>query len=226
MPQLRPVSARKDWFFKVGRKGFVMLPSSIRSSTGRVLGAAVAAAFVAAVVVQLDGTPRAASSPVVAGEAMMRVLNDEHAAIAGYLKQEAAARTQADRMATRDLERMKIAALEEAQSSLRLAQAATPVREEKVKASLVRVAVKSEPVRVTGGSAVAGEPMQLLAMTETQAMQAPPPRGLVRSRLHQLASTVERIPSWFNAAAGWVVDTVPAPRMPSLPQLPMRHFRV
>jgi hypothetical protein len=68
--------------------------------------------------------------------------------------------------------------------------------------------------------------MQLLARTEAQPMPAPPARGLVRGRLHQFASTVERIPSWFNAAAGWVVDTVPVPRMPSLPQLPMRHFRV
>lgn len=177
---------------------------------------------------QLDGTPRAASSSVIAGEAMMRVLNDEHAAIAGYVKQEVAARTQAGELAAQDFEKMKIAALDEVQSSSRLAQAVTPVREEKPKVGVVRVAarsdvIKSEPVRTTNGSAVAGAPMQLLAMTE---VQAPPPRGPVRSRLHQLASTVERIPSWFNAAAGWVVDAVPAPRMPSLPQLPMRHFRV
>jgi hypothetical protein len=180
---------------------------------------------VAAVFVQFDGSPRAA--PGVAGEAMMRMLGDEHAAIAGYLKDEANARTQADQLAARELEHMKLAALEEAQpAASRLAQVATPAREEKAKASIVRVAAKSEPVRATSGSAVTGEPMQLLAMTDAEAMQAPRPPGLVRGRLHQLASTVERIPSWFNAAAGWVVDTVPVPRMPSLPQLPMRHFRV
>jgi hypothetical protein len=204
----------------------MLFPSAIQFSASRVLAAVATAAFAAAVVVQFDGAPRAASSPVIAGEAMMRVLNDEHAAIASYVKQEVAARTQADDLAARDMERMKIAALEEAQSSSRLAQAVTPAREEKPKASVVRVAAKSEPVRVTSGSAVTGEPMQLLAMTDAEAMQAPRPPGLVRGRLHQLASTVERIPSWFNAAAGWVVDTVPVPRMPSLPQLPMRHFRV
>jgi hypothetical protein len=213
--------------------GFLMLSvPTIRFSARRIVVAVAAAAFVAAVFVQFDGTPRAASSPGIADEAMMRLLSDEHAAIAGYLKQEAAARTHADELAARDLERMKIAALDEAQAkSLRLAQAVTPVHDDKPKVGIVRVVAKSdvtksEPVRVTSGSAVTGEPMQLLAMTDMQAVQAPPPRGLVRGRLHQLASTVERIPSWFNAAAGWVVDTVPVPRMPPLPQLPMRHFRV
>lgn len=189
------------------------------------MGAIAAAAVLAGVFVQFDGAPRAASSGL-AGEAMMRVLNDEHVEMAGYLKQEAAARSQADVVAARDLEKMKLAAQEEAHaSSLRLAQIVTPAREEKPKASIVRVVAKAEPVRTTTGSAVAGEPMQLLAMTETQPRQTPQ-QGLVRGKLHQLASTVERIPSWFNAAAGWVVDAVPVPRMPSLPQLPMRHFRV
>jgi hypothetical protein len=207
----------------------MLLPSTIRFPAGRVVAAVAAAAFVAAAFVQFDGALRAAPSPniasSIAGEAMMRILSDEHAAIAGYLKQEIAARTQADELAARDMERMKLAALEEAQpAGPRLAQA--PVREEKPKASIVRVAAKSELMRTTSGSAVTGEPMQLLAMTDAEAMQAPrPPRGLVRGRLYQFASTVERIPSWFNAAAGWVVEAVPVPRMPSLPQLP-RHFRV
>jgi hypothetical protein len=109
---------------------------------------------------------------------------------------------------------------------LRLAQAAAPVRDEKVKASLVRVAAKSDYGKSEQARAPSGEPMQLLALTETQPTQAPPPSGLVRGRLHQLASTIERIPSWFNVATGWVVDAVPVPRMPSLPRLPMRHFRV
>lgn len=192
-------------------------------SARRIAAAVAAAAFVAAAVIHFDATPRAASSPAIAGETMMRMLSDEHAAIAGYLQQDAAARAQADQSAARDLERMKLAALEEAQpAGLRLAQA--PVREEKAKTSLVRVAAKSEPVRAAA-SATPTEPMQLLAMTDAEAMQAPRPPGLVGGRVNRLASTVERIPSWFNAAAGWVVDAVPAPRMLSLPQLP-RHFRV
>ena len=120
--------------------------------------------------------------------------------------------------------------MEEAQpAGLRLAQA--PVREEKAKTSLVRVVAKSEPARLANQGAVsqvnqvaAGEPMQLLAMTDEEAMHAPRPPGLVRGRVNRLASTVERIPSWFNAAAGWVVEAVP--RVPSLPSLPMRNFRV
>jgi hypothetical protein len=215
-----------------GRKGFAMLTSSMGQFSARRIAAAVAVAFFAAAVfVQFDATPRAAASAGVAGTAMMRLLSDEHAAIAGYLQQEAEARTQADQSAAHDLERMKLAALEEAQPApLRLAQA--PVRQEKPKVSLVRVAAKPESVRAANQVAVsqatpvaASEPMQLLAMTDAEAMQAPRPPGLVRGRVNRLASTVERIPSWFNAAAGWVVETVPAPRMPSLPLVP-RHFRV
>lgn len=200
----------------------MLTSSTSQFSTHRIAAAVAAAFFAAAVFVQFDRTPQAASSADVAGAAMMRMLSDEHAAIAGYLEQEADARTQADQSAARDLERMKLAALEEAQpAGLRLAQA--PVREEKAKASIVRVAAKSEPVRAAA-SAAPTEPMQLLAMTDAEAMQAPRPPGLVRGRVNRLASTVERIPSWFNAAAGWVVETVPS--MPILPALPMRHFRV
>ncbi len=194
-----------------------MLSSAIQFSPGRIIGAVAAAAFAAAVVVQLDGAPPAASSGV-AGASMMRMLGDEHAAVDGYLKQEVAARTQADASAAHDFEQMKLAALEEAQPSVRVAQAVTPLREDRPKASVVRVAAKVEPVRAT----MASEPMQLSAMIDAEAMQAPRPPGLVRGRLRQVASTVERIPSWFNAAAGWVVEAVPVPRMPSL----SRHFRV
>ena len=208
-----------------------MMPTVSSFSVRRIAAAVAAAFFAAAIFVQLDATPRAASSPAIAGETMMRVLSDEHAAIAGYLQQEAEARTQADQSAARDLESMKLAALEEAQPApLRLAQA--PVREDKAKTSIVRVAAKSEPVRVANQASVsqvtpvaASEPMQLLAMTDAEAMQAPRPPGLVGGRVNRLASSVERLPSWFNAAAGWVVEAVPVPRMPSLPQLP-RHFRV
>lgn len=203
-----------------------MLTLSMSQFSARRIAAAVAAAaFVAAAFVQFDAPPRAAPSAASAGVTMMRLLNDEHATIAGYLQQEAAARTQADQSAARDLDRMKLAALEEAQPALRLAQA--PVREEKAKTSLVRVAAKSEPVRAANQVAVSqvasGEPMQLLAMTDTEAMQAPRPPGLIRGKVSRLASTAERLPFWFNAAAGWVADVVPVPRMPSLP---MRHFRV
>jgi hypothetical protein len=205
-----------------------MMPSISSFSARRIAAAVGAAAFVAAAFVQFDATPRAASSPAIAGVTMMRLLSDEHAAIAGYLQQEAAARTQADESAARDLERMKLAALDEAQPvGLRLANAAAPAREDKPKVTVVRVAArsevsKSEPARVAA-SAAPTEPMQLLAMTDAEAMQAPRPPGLVGGKVNRLASTVERLPSWFNAAAGWVADVVPVPRMPSLP---MRHFRV
>lgn len=210
-----------------------MLPSLTSQFSARRIAAAVAAAlFAAAIVVQFERTPRAASSADVAGAAMMRMLSDEHAAIADYLQQEAAARTQADQSAASDLDRMKLAALEEARpAGLRLAQ--TPVREDKAKASIVRTVAKSEPARaiqvaqnqVSQNQAASGEPMQLLPATGIRP-EPSPANGIVRGRLRQLASTVERIPSWFNAAAGWVVEAVPVPSMPSLPPLPMRHFRV
>jgi hypothetical protein len=206
-----------------------MLTLSTGQFSARRIAAAVAAAFVAAaILVQLDRTPQAAASVGTAGTAMMRLLSDEHAAIAGYLQQEAAARTQADKSAAHDLERMKLAALEEAQpTGLRLAQAITPAREEKRNVTVVRVAAradvsKSEPVRAAA-SAAPTEPMQLLAMTNAEAMQAPRPPGLVGGKVSRLASTVVRLPSWFNTAAGWVADVVP---VPILPILPMRHFRV
>lgn len=202
---------------------------SFRFSAGRGLAAVAAAAFVAAVFVQVDAAPRAASPAGVAGEAMMRLLGEEHAAIAGSVEQQVAALTRADQTAARDFEKMKVAALQEtereAKPSLRLAQAATPAREEKAKPSIVRVAAKSEPVRAMTGAAVTGEPIQLTAMTDMEAMQAPRPPGLVRGPMREAAAPVERRRSWFSAAAGWVAETVPMPRM-SLPQLPMRHFRV
>lgn len=204
-----------------------MLPSSTNQFSARRIMAAITAALIAAAVfVQFDRMPQAAPSAGPAGEASIQMLRDEHAAIAGYLKQEAAVRTQADRSAARELDRMKVAALEEAQPThLRLARFVAPAQEEKAKASIVRVVAKSEPVRVAAASVMPTEPMQLLAMTDAEAMQAPRPPGLMRGRVSRLASTVERLPSWFNAAAGWVVEAVPVPRMPSLPQLP-RHFRV
>ena len=201
----------------------MLLSRSFRFSAGRGLAAVAAAAFAAALFVQFDATPRAAQSPAMAGDAMMRLLGDEHAAVAGAVAQQVAARTEADALAARDLDNMKLAARDEVQSSLRLAQAATPSREDKPKVSVVRVAAKPEPARATTGAAVAGEPMQLAAMTDMEAMQAPRPPGLVRGALRQIASPAGRIPSWFSAAAGWVVDAVPVPRV-SLP-LP-RHFRV
>ena len=208
----------------------MLLSFLIRFSGGRAVAAVVAALLAAALLVQFDSAPGAVRPSVAAGEDTMQMLRDEHAAIASYLKDEVQAQTMANQSAARDMERMKLAALEEAQPATpRVAQAIAPARAEKVKTGIVRVAVKSEPVRATTGSAVASEPMQLLAMTDAEAMQAPRPPGIVRGRLRQFASTVERFPSWFNAAAGWVVDAVPVPKvpsLPSLPQLPMRHFRV
>ncbi len=198
----------------------------IQFSASRVLAAVVAAGFAAVVFVHVDS----ASMPVaaragIAGEAVMQMLSDEHAIIAGYLKDEAEARTLVDRSAARDMERMKVAALDEAQpSGLRLAQ--TEPASSKVKAGLkiatVRSIKKPEPVQVANGVTPAGAPMQLFAMTGADMQTAPPPTraGMVRVKLRQLASTVVRIPSWVNSAAEWMVDTVPVPRMP------MRHFGV
>jgi hypothetical protein len=202
-----------------------MLQSSTIQFSMRRVAAAVAAAFIAAAVfVQFDRTPQAALSAGVAGQAMMQMLRDDHAVIADYLKSEAEAQKLANAAATREMEGMKLAVRTDAPAQQRVAQAE---RESKrVMAALEKKAApaKLEPVRVT--TAVApGEPMQLLAMTEVRTTPQPP-NGVVRGKLRQLASTVERIPSWFNAAAGWVVEAVPVPRMPSLPQLPMRHFRV
>jgi hypothetical protein len=208
----------------------MLQPSTIQFSARRISAAVAAALVAAAIFVQFDRMPQAAPSAGPAGEANIQMLRDEHASIAGYLKQEAAVRTQADQLAASELERMKVAALEEAQPAhLRLAQVAAPAREEKAKASIVRVAARSEPIRVTTGSAVIGEPMRLLAMTSADTQSAVQPQsrpGIVRGRLRQFATTVESIPSWFNSAAGWVVEAVPVPRIRSLPQFPMHQFRV
>jgi hypothetical protein len=184
-----------------------MLPSSSILFSSRWHVVAVATAFfVAAGFIQLDRTPRATLSAGTAGEAMMQLLRDEHATIAAYLKDEAQARTMADRSAALDMERMKVATLAEAQPAPQIS----------------RVHIAAKPARVVSRDVVTGEPMQLLAMTEVPTAPQPP-HGFVRGKLRQFASTVERIPSWFNAAAGWVVEAMPVPHKPLLP---MRHFRV
>ena len=73
-----------------------------------------------------------------------------------------------------------------------------------------------------------GEPLpvvQLATVTRSQAAapaQVSSSDGPVRSRLRQLASDVRSLPSWLHAAADWVVDAVPTPKLPSLPG---RQFR-
>ena len=196
--------------------------SSIHFSARRRLAAVTTAFFVAAGFVQFDWAPRTAPSAGTAGEAMMQVLRDEHATIAAYLKDEAQAQTMADQSAARDMERSRFAARTDAPAQPRIAQVEREPKRVMAAMEKKGAPAKLEPVRLVSHNVIAGEPMQLLAMTEVRTAPQPP-QGVVRGKLRQFASTVERIPSWFNAAAGWVVEAVPAPRMPLLP---MRHFRV
>jgi hypothetical protein len=202
-----------------------MLPSSIRFSARQRLAAVATAFFVATGFVQFDWTPRAAPSAGTAGEAMMQLLRDEHATIAAYLKDEAQARTMADQSAARDMERMRLAALTEAQP--RIAQAEREPKRIIAATEKKTAPAKLEPVRVAA-AVTPGEPMQLLQLTQAS---APPPAraplvrvavGAVSGKLRQLASTVEHVPSWLVSAGDWVSDAVPVSRRPNWPS---REFR-
>lgn len=164
----------------------------------------------------------------VAGEAKMQMLRDEHALIADYLSSDAQARKLADAAIDRDIARLRLVAQGEAQQQARMAEledtkAASKV-ESKLKTAAPRAAERAAPARLAtrdGGEPLQVPPMANVALPPAAApVQARNADGPVRSRLRELASDVGRIPSLLKSAAGWVVDAVPAPKLPGLPARP------
>ncbi len=213
----------------LSRPSRVLLPLSL---------AAIVAASAVLAYDAITSRPPAAS---IAGEAKMEMLRDEHALIAAYIASDMEARQLANAAVDRDFARMRLMAQGETRQQARMAaleeERAEPKGESKAEFKLERKptvartpAERTSPVRLADRAPAAGEPLQVVQMTQAV---APASRsvpmlltdGPVRSRLRELASDMRRLPSWLSAAAGRVVDAVPTPRLPSLPSLPGRQFR-
>lgn len=151
----------------------------------------------------------------VASTEMMRMLDDEHALIADYLKMDTETRRRAYAAADREAAALKFAAHE--QSRQRLAQADAATKAER-KTATAKTAIRIEPVSVTAAAAV-GEPLPLVQTANVSATVAPPARseGPVRTRLREFVSDVRRVPGWFASAADWMAESVPTPRLPPIP---------
>jgi hypothetical protein len=166
---------------------------------------------------------------------MMQVLQDEHTQMADYIKIDTEAKRRAYATADQEAATLKFAALEQSRIRLaqidRLAQAEIEAKLEP-KSVMAKTATRVEHVAVR--SAAVTEPLQLAQAVMPQAQAGAPQavqpvqqrvtEGPVRSRLRELVSDVRRIPSMLQSAAGWVVDAVPAPKLPTLPGLPPRQF--
>jgi hypothetical protein len=169
------------------------------------------------------------TSAGVAGEAKMQMLRDEHTLIADYLASDTQARKLADAAADRDIARMRLAAQGEIQRQAHIAAAeqAKQAPAPEFKTVALRTQERVPSARAVGRDVAVAEPLQLAQAAAPQVVQLHQTRaadGPVRSRLRELASDVRRIPSLLQSAAGWIVDAVPAPKLPSLPGLPIRQF--
>jgi hypothetical protein len=155
--------------------------------------------------------PALPESPRAASEAQMRLMQDEHALVAEYIKSSA----EAQRAAT-ERDRAEMLAAAEAGSVERVAMAPKTLRGVKAQSAEAKMAVKPVPQPAD----TAGPPLQLAA--------APPParspeRPVVR-RAREVVAAVARIPrlvrSGVEDAADWAIIG-PAK---SIARLPERRF--
>lgn len=167
----------------------------------------------------------------VAGTAKMELLRDEHALVAAYVAGDTQARKRANAAADDDAARLRLAAQGEAQRQAHLAAAEQARQANTAEMKIAMHAPErsisersSAPLRVAARDTVTAEPLALAQPAVVTPAPTKAADGPVRSRLRELASDVKRIPSLLQSAVGWVVDTVPAPKLPSLPGLPIRQF--
>jgi hypothetical protein len=210
-------------------------PGFSTSGLKRALMAVGAAVVVASGLVAHEAVSRSPAVSV-AGEAKMEMLRDEHALIAAYVANDLQARKLANAAADSDFARMRLAAQGEIRRQAHIAAAENAAPAAEVKTVALRTHERTTSARGTGRDIAVSEPLQVMQVaqltqvshvTAPQAVQPAQARvtdGPVRSRLRELASDVRRIPSLLHSAASWVADAVPAPKLPSLPALPMRRF--
>lgn len=196
------------------------------------LPAALAAIVAASAVLTYDAVTSRPPAVGIAGEAKMQMLRDEHDIIADYVASEREARKLANAAADSEIARVRLAAQGEMRRQAHIA-AADQAKQAAVGEARTAALRPAEAVPARGaGRATVAAPLPLAAAPVTVAQASPPQvapaqvaEGPVRSRLRSLVSDVRRIPSLLQSAAGWVADAVPAPKLPSLPDLPLvRQF--
>ncbi len=189
------------------------------------MAAAGIAVVVASSLVAYEAVMRSPAASV-AGEAKMQMLRDEHALIAEYVASGDEARRLANAAADSDIARMRLAAQGEArrQADIAAVEPTKALSAAEARTVALRTPERAAPARAVVRDQAVAEPLQLAQSAVPQAVQLAQPRltdGPVRSRLRELASDMRRIPSLLQSAAHWVVDAVPAPKLPSLP---LRQF--
>lgn len=203
----------------------------------RVLLSAGLAVLAASALMAYDAVSSRSPTVSVAGEAKMQMLRDEHAQIAAYIASTNEARKLAEAAVDRDIAQLRLAAHGKGRQLARVAEAEAAKAATKVeskpdqKTIALRTPERAPAVRMASRDLTVAEPLplaQVANVTVTPAARAVQVRytdGPVRSRLRQLATDVRSLPSWLHAAADWVVEAVPTPKLPLLPLLPARHLR-
>jgi hypothetical protein len=149
----------------------------------------------------------------IASEAQIRLMQDEHALVADYVRTNVAAERAAGLAADRDRTEMRSHAIAEAAEHA--AMVAAPVAKAAPKVARAQVA----QVPLPQAPAASGPPLQLQAT-----MTAPPRRAPVAEGARAVIATVGRIPHWVSVgvqeAANWVIV---AP-VQTIARLPERRF--
>jgi hypothetical protein len=150
----------------------------------------------------------------IAGEAQMRLMQDEHALVADYVRTNVAAERAAGLAAGRDRTEMRSQAIAEAAE--RAAMVAAPVA--KAAPKLVQAQVAQVPLPPQAPPA-AGPPLQLQAK-----IAAAPRRAPVVEGARAVIATVGQIPHWVSVgvkeAANWAIVTP----VQTIARLPERRF--
>jgi hypothetical protein len=188
----------------------------LRSLKAPLLVVAFSALF--ALLFTLATRPGSPEPSAVAGAAEIRLMNDEHALVADYVRGNVEAERAAGLAADRDRNAMRSLAVAEA--AQHAAMVATPVPKAAPKVGHVAAQVAQVPLPPKP-LAAAGPPLALQATVVTP---SPPRRAPVADGARAVIATVGRIPHWVGVgvqeAANWVIV---AP-VQILARLPERRF--
>jgi hypothetical protein len=200
--------------------GFLTVAAQrLRSLKAPLLVVAFSALF--ALLFTLATRPGSPEPSAVAGAAEIRLMNDEHALVADYVRGNVEAERAAGLAADRDRSAMRSLAVAEAAQHAAMVAAPVPKAAPKVSHVAAQVAQVAQVPLPPRPLAAAGPPLTLQATVVTP---SPPRRAPVADGARAVIATVGRIPHWVRVgvqeAANWVIV---AP-VQTLARLPERRF--